>query len=305
MKCRICGNKENNIVHKVPERIINDGASFDYLECGKCKSWMLAEHVDISKWYPTNYNVYDRKIKKSFRIFFLIHCICICPHIYFPEVLKIKNLDIQFKRLCGTRINRTSKILDVGCANGSWLDVLSSIGFKNITGVDLYVPNEKVYEGIKWKFVKGNIFDIEDRNFDLITLNHSFEHMENPLMVLKQIYKLLSDKGVCEISIPIANGDAHRKFGKYFCQLDAPRHIYILDKKMMVKMCKKAGLRVDYISYDSNELIYRISEGYKNTSKPHSVLMKGKYNETYHKRALASNKKQDGDQAVFYLKKYK
>lgn len=304
MKCKLCGNEKNNTIHKVPERVINTGAVFEYLECGKCKSWMLAEEVDVSEWYPQNYNVYDKKIEKHLRYFFLIHYICRCSHSHFDRIFQIKNLDVQIKRLCGTRINCKSKILDVGCANGSWLDILASVGFKRITGVDLFIPDKKVCGRRKWKFVKGDIFDIRDKNYDLITLNHSFEHMLNPLEVLKRIYRLLSDKGVCEISIPLANGDAHRKFGEFFCQLDAPRHTYIFGEDAMVNLCKRAELKVDYINYDSHELIYSLSEGYKKTSKSHSELLKNIYTvEYYKKRALMSNKRRDADQAIFYLSK--
>lgn len=303
MKCKLCGNETGNIIHKVPERIINNGSVFDYLECGNCRSWMLVEDVDVSKWYPQNYNVYDKKVEKHLRYFFLIHYICRCSHSCFDKIFQVKNLDEQIKRLCGTKINHKSKILDVGCANGSWLDVLTSVGFKNITGVDLFVPNKKINERKKWKFVKGDIFDIKDQDYDLITLNHSFEHMEEPLEVLKHIYKLLSDTGICEISIPIANGDAHRKFGEFFCQLDAPRHIFILDKNAMIDMCTKAGFKVDYVNYDSHELIYSLSEGYKKTSKSHGELLKKSPSEYYKKRALKSNRRMDADQAIFYLSK--
>ena len=207
-------------------------------------------------------------------------------------------------RLCGTRIRHRSKILDVGCANGSWLDIMASVGFRNVVGVDLFVPDKKVKKDRKWKFIKGDIFDVEDKDFDLITFNHSFEHMEKPFGVLQYAYDLLNDNGLCEIAIPLANGDAHKEFGRFFCQLDAPRHLYILDKKAMIDMCEKVGFVVEHIGYDSAWLIYALSKGYKETSKSHKELIHNvPATEEYVKRACESNKKGTADQAIFYLRK--
>ncbi len=266
--CKICGNTANNRIHIVKERILNNGETFHYLECAKCKSWMMIDDVKLNHYYPQNYNPYLKKNDDNFidkiKMNFLIKFIIYNKHRNFDKILKLDNVDILFKRLCGTKIKKDSSILDVGCANGHWLDILSDIGYKDITGVDLFMPSEKM-KNKKWTFVSGDIFSVNNKKYDFIALNHSLEHMNDPFAVLKKINSLLEQNGLCMISIPLAGGTAHKKYGEYFCQLDAPRHLYLLSRKAMYYLCRKAGLRIEYVSYDSHHEIFTMSEGYRNT----------------------------------------
>lgn len=309
--CGICGNADNNNVHIVKERIFNKGDEFHYLECARCKSWIMVDDIELGEWYPKNYNPYLKKNIDNLWIrlkrYFLIEYIIWNKHRNFNKIMKLDNVDILFKRLCGTRIKKSSSVLDVGCANGHWLDVLADMGWKNITGVDLYMPPEKM-KNKKWTFVSGDIFSLNNKEYDFISLNHSFEHMDNPLAVLKKVNALLKKDGLCMISIPLAGGVAHKKYGEYFCQLDAPRHLYLLSPKAMNYLCKKAGLRIEYVSYDSNDAIFKISEGYMRTNKSHGQLSReatvsSKKVQEYREMAEESNRMKKGDQAVFYIRK--
>ena len=309
--CRICGNKTDNKIHHVKERILNKGDEFHYLECSRCKSWMMIDQVEMKEWYPKNYNPYLKKNNDNWlfklREYFLIEYIIWSRHKNFEKVLQLSNVDILFKRLCGTRIKRKDAILDVGCANGHWLDVLADMGWKHITGLDLYMPAEKM-KNKKWKFLSSDIFGVNHQQYDFISLIHSFEHMENPLEVLKKINSLLKKDGLCMISIPLADGMAHRMYGEYFCQLDAPRHLYLLSKRAMGYLCKKAGLKIEYISYDSNAGVFSLSDGYKNTDKSHGQLTRENMVSPtkisrYKEMAEKSNRLKEGDQAIFYIRK--
>ncbi len=314
MVCRICGNKNNNINHMVKERIINNGAVFKYLECSKCGTLMLDQKVEnIEQWYPDNYNPFKKSIKNSEKLIIKLKRKIIFEFIirnanemYFQKVLTFKYLDILLKRLYGTNIKSKYSILDVGCASGHWLDLMYEMGYKNLTGVDLYYPNSNSSDK-KWRFVKGDIFTINNKKYDLITLNHSFEHMENPLDVLFQVKNLLSNKGTCVISIPLKGGIAWKMFGVDFCQIDAPRHIYLYTEKSMKYLCNNVGLCIEKILYDSHGKILSLSSAYKKTSKSHRELIQNdgislKMKTEYEKMAKESNFKHEGDQAIFYIK---
>lgn len=311
MVCKVCHNVQDNKIHLVQERVLNNGKVFRYLECGRCKSWMMIDNVELSECYPSNYNPYEKESQNGcidkIRNKILFEIIIRLKHRVFPQVLQIEKFDILLKRMCGTRIKKNARILDVGCANGIWLDEIYNMGWKNITGVDLYIPEEKMRHK-KWRFVSGEIFDLYHEKYDFISLNHSFEHMENPLSVLKKINDLLTDNGLCMISIPLVGGDAYVEFKEYYCQLDAPRHLYVLSKKAMRYLCRKAGLHIEYISYDSNEGIYELSEGYRKTNLSHGDLIRkpcisSRKREEYKKRAYQSNITGKGDQAIFYIRK--
>ncbi len=110
--------------------------------------------------------------------------------------------DIE-KYIAELNIPKSSKILDIGCGSGAWLDRLSKLGFSNLTGID----REK--EKFQAKNVNFFNFDINSSNrelisekFDLITSIEVLEHIANPFGFFELISKSLSDSGVCILSTP-------------------------------------------------------------------------------------------------------
>jgi SAM-dependent methyltransferase len=216
-------------------------------------------------------------------------------------------LDRLLKRLYGTKLKKTAAILDVGCGKGLYLDELYNMGWKNIVGIDLFIPSGKI-GSTKWRFIKGDIFQLEDSKYDCIILNHSFEHMNEPDKVLIRIYTLLKDDGICIISIPLIDGPAWRKYATNYCQIDAPRHFYLYTKRAMEHLCEMAGLFIERILYDSHGDIFRFSDEFEKSTKSHSEIAKENCyskadNKKFYKMAMISNFKEDGDEAIFYIKK--
>jgi len=85
------------------------------------------------------------------------------------------------------RLRRTDKLLDVGCGNGSYLDLFKC----EVTGVD---PSEKLikqYKG-KHKLVVGRAekLDFPDNSFDIIisiTAIHNFRDIEKGLREIRRV----------------------------------------------------------------------------------------------------------------------
>lgn len=212
MKCKICGNDVDNKIHVVKERILNKGDSFHYLECSKCGTWMMIDEINnLSQFYPDDYNPFKKNrlkpsiLKKAYR-YIMIRKIFNSNYSDYRKVASIRGIDALIKRCCGIRINKQSKILDIGCAKGEWLDDLYDVGYHNITGIDLFIPEEKM-RNKRWRFIHGDIFSITDSSYDLITLNHSLEHMQqNPKDILLRVKELLNIGSYCMISIPLGGG---------------------------------------------------------------------------------------------------
>lgn len=315
--CKICGNRKENKIYWINERVFNSGKRFAYLKCDKCKTLMLNDEEtiqNISEWYPKDYNPFHKEILshedwkyKMYRKIWTEIIIQIQNPKCFEKILREVKVDKLFKRLFGTRLKKKGSLLDVGCANGHWLYQMYEMGWHDITGVDLFCPST-LPEKRKWNFIKGTIFDIKDKKFDCITLNHSFEHMENPNAVLKKIYELLKKDGICVISIPLSDGISWEMFGTNYCQIDAPRHFYLYTVKAMQYLSKKNNLVIEKVIYDGGYGISCISEGYRDTNKSHEELLKyykvsERRQKKYKEITRNANKNKRGDEAVFYLKK--
>lgn len=141
-------------------------------------------------------------------------------------------------------------ILDIGCGDGYLLKLLESIGYTDLTGVDLYLPDDKTKMDGNIKLIKGDVFDLR-RKYDLIILHHSFEHMSEPQRVLCKLSELLNYNGRIVLSVPVANSRLQKKYGRYWFQLDAPRHLFLHTRKSISIMSKRAKLELDSFKYDS------------------------------------------------------
>lgn len=161
MLCRLCGS------NKIQE-VIN----FGYQPIAK---FLLTEQDQVFNTYPI---VLDYCTYCSFLQ--LRHCIPSSilygqqvnlsswknqPHI--PVILD------ELMNLSG--INGQSKILEIGCNDGSFLRELKRIGFKHLVGIDPCAPKDE--EGICYH--QENFYGQIEEYFDLIIIRHVLEHVES------------------------------------------------------------------------------------------------------------------------------
>lgn len=200
-------------------------------------------------------------------------------------------------------IDYNSSILDVGCGDGQLLVKLDRFGFKNLTGIDPFISDTITYND-RLTIHKKTIYDTVGQ-YDFIMFHHSFEHMDNPLLVFKDIYRLLKPGSFALIRIPISSSYAYRKYGRYWVQLDAPRHFFLHTVKSMSMLAEEANLKLFKIQYDSAYTQFTGSEKYlRNLSqKKTDEIFTKKEIKFYKNLASHLNKINDGDSACFYLQK--
>ena len=144
-------------------------------------------------------------------------------------------------------------------------------------------------------------------------LHHSLEHMQNPYETFQTIFELLNTKGVCVVRIPIVSSYAWRYYGTNWVQLDAPRHLFLHSVESMKILIQKAGFYLDKIIYDSSDFQFWASEQYaKNIPlfddrsylvNPNKSNFSKSEISAFVKHSKKLNSIEQGDQAVFYLKK--
>lgn len=310
--CKICGNDNDNKTYVIQEMMFGTKDKFYYIKCSKCGCLQLKhDDIDLSKYYPNNYySLSMGNNNKDDKIYNIINKIVLNIIInnriinkFFPQEF-FKTFDC----LRGTKIVNSSKILDVGCGSGLWLNELSKLGFTNLRGVDLYIRNNINHKnGIS--ISKGEIDNIKNEKFDVITFHHSFEHMRNPQEVFNKIYELLNDKGICIIRIPVIDSYAWKKYKTNWVQIDAPRHLYLHSKKSIEMLAENSNLKVYDIRYDSTEFQFWGSEEYMKgipliTGKNRVYgLFSNTKMKKFKRKARILNKKHIGDQAIFYISK--
>lgn len=271
-KCRICGNRSEHKVYRVKEMFFGTGQEFDYFECDNCQCIQIME-------IPENLGEFYEKGYYSFKN----------PELHEPKTSE--------------RIE--TRILDVGCGAGKWLIEKYEQGHVNLTGCAPFIEKEIFYEPCI-HIKKCTIHEITG-TFDLIRLSDSLEHMADPLEALISVARLLDVNGMCLISTPVFPNAAYELFGVNWFEWDAPRHLFLHSVKSMEYLCRKAGLRIESIHYNSqvsqfiSSLLYQrgipyVEQGGENAFSQKEV-------DEFGRLTVELNQKGYGDHAVFVVRK--
>jgi len=320
--CQICGNPDENRIHKAREMMLGTRDVFEYLECGKCGTLQIVEVQDLSKYYPRHYYSIDPsapvEVARKFRrraAAKLVGRFLITGRSPLGKYLSEKRPGVRklfpkslLDPILG--LNFESKILDFGCGNGQLLRTLYHFGFRDLTGADAFIDSDIAGPGgiMIYKQPLDKLFE----SFDLIMLNHSFEHLRDPRESLRHIYRLLNANGTALIRIPVVNY-AWEKYGVNWVQLDPPRHLFLYTEASFGKIADEAGFHLSKIVYDSEVFQFFGSEQYtmdiamndprsfRGVSET-SIFSQEQIDEwTLETEKL--NAESRGDQACFYLRK--
>ena len=314
--CKICGNERFNREYKIKEMMFGLGDEFSYILCANCGCLQIKEMpTDMSKYYPENYYSFRnfpnqesriKRMAKKLRDRYAVFDSGVVGRLiyrHFPNE--------PLRSLSVLPLKKDWTILDVGCGAGILLYSLKELGFKNLLGIDPYIESDIFYtNGLS--ILKRTIKDLEGQ-FDLIMFHHSFEHMEEPLGIFREVARLLAPDGFCIIRTPLADSWAWENYGVNWVQIDAPRHFFIHTRKTMEILASYADLKIEKVIYDSTDFQFWGSEQYKKDIPlyaHHSFSINSQESmfsreqiKSFKRRAKELNFEGKGDQAQFYLNK--
>jgi hypothetical protein len=137
--------------------------------------------------------------------------------------------------------------------------------------------------------------------------------MENPVSILKEAAKNITDESLVVLRVPVAGCYAWEKYGAFWDGLDAPRHLFIPTKKSLEILAEKSGFEIINIFCDSTSMQFWASEQYKrgiplmdsrsySINTKNSIFNKEQIN-NFKKEAKKLNLEGDGDTVCIVLKK--
>lgn len=289
---------------------------FAYFECSRCGCLQIKKIPEnMERYYPSAYYSFKKPEGHNFmkniairkRDEYALFKKSLIGKIFYK---KYPHFNLHLISLAGITCN--SKILDVGCGSGRFIYALKNLGIKDLTGVDPYISNEITNGNLR--ILKKKIFELPNNiKFDIIIFNHSFEHITDQLATLNKVSRILTEKGVCLILMPVKTESIWNRYGKYWIQIDAPRHFIVHTLNSFDLLAKKANLIIQDIKFNSTDFQFWGSEQYKRNvslyaKKSHlvnsrkSIFIKTQINE-YRRMAENLNKNKQGDQAAFYLRR--
>jgi SAM-dependent methyltransferase len=318
-QCRICGNEEGNARVVAREMMFGLRDEFEYIHCRNCECLQIAKVPDdLSRYYPSTY--YSLARKRDFRVKRLVKDLWIRQAFagkgILGKLLRLRYgfpLSVQWARdwmrLAGVTLG--DSLLDVGSGTGEYLLDLKTIGFTKITGIDPFLRNDLVVDGLR--ILKKELSEVQE-TYDFVMFHHSFEHMADPKAVLNQAWRIIAPGRCALLRIPVVPSMVWRTYGVNWVGFDAPRHIFLHSKKSITLLAEEAGFMVSHVQYDSDAMQFWGSEQYLHdipmyspgsyVVNPRRSRFTRKEMRRFRENALRLNELNDGDLACFYLVKH-
>ena len=156
---------------------------------------------------------------------------------------------VHFRKRCDElwRLAPGGKLLDIGCAQGQFLEVAREVGF-DAYGVE---PSEYAASVAKNKglnVLHGFVSDLPDSEYDVVHSNHVLEHVPDPVAFMKDAARVLKPEGFACIEAPNEFDNLpyilNRIMGTVKARSIFSPHINFFDIRSLRNLFAETGLRV-------------------------------------------------------------
>ena len=321
--CNLCGGSETEPLFEIIENITGRSETFNIVRCKACGLCFVNPRPlreTIALYYPEDsyysYQFNNPASQKQRIRNYILEEQAGYAHSGRDGVL-VRVAGQLIKRLMKNQIlmripyRPGGKALDIGCGCGEHLLWLKNHGWSAVHGVELSLRATQLANEHGLNVFCGELAAAcyPENYFDFITIGHTLEHMHDPMMVLKEIHRILKEDGVLVIGVPNFESYENRVFGKDQSLLnEVPRHLYHFSMKTMNAMLKKNGLRIEktvgktFFIPKANRSSFKALLENGSTASFISALYKI-YVQRPFKYMLSTDKESFGQLFTFYVKK--
>lgn len=154
----------------------------------------------------------------------------------------IRDYQDQLRRLLPL-LPAKARLLEIGCANGMFLEAALELGFEDVRGVE---PGEeavqRAHPSVRSK-IANSIFSADlfpQESFDVVCCFQVLDHLLDPNAVLRDAHKLLRKDGL----LLLLNHNIRSWFPRVLgerCPMYDIEHIYLFDKRTVVRLMQNNG----------------------------------------------------------------
>lgn len=164
---------------------------------------------------------------------------------FFDKIYQVvKNYTLKQKLLLLNSFKSSSKsVLDFGAGTGDFLKVCKNNNWE-VLGIE---PSLEARENAAKKgiYLKENLLDVGNKKFDVITLWHVLEHVENLKNTIKFLKGLLLPGGRIVVAVPNYKSYDAEFYKEYWAAYDVPRHLWHFSQKAIRKLFLEAEMVVE------------------------------------------------------------
>ena len=231
--CNVCGCDLSKPLFLATDRLHGFDGEFQYVRCLDCGLIYMNPQIApecTAQFYPDDY----------------------APH-QDGAATREKNTKWVLPKAILESLNPESKVLDVGCGNGDFLNKLRQYCHCSVYGLDFSrnaVDSARRQFGIEVFHGDFLAAPYKPQIFDLISLWSCIEHLNNPAAAVQKAYSLCKPGGWIFIKTPNHKSLAAKCFKDKWYHLDCPRHLFIFSPSTIKMLLKKCGFEKVKIGYD-------------------------------------------------------
>lgn len=177
---------------------------------------------------------------------------------------KVRKVTLQKKvTLLNSFQSSGKKVLDIGSGTGDFLATCKKDNW-TIFGVE---PSEAARKISKEKgiAVEPDLTSLEENEFDVITLWHVLEHVENLMEYIETLKEKLKENGTLIIAVPNYKSFDANYYKEYWAAYDVPRHLWHFSQTSIENLFGNVSMKVEKtipMKFDSY-YVSILSEKYK------------------------------------------
>lgn len=226
VSCALCGADSTEILFEGQDEWYKLPGRFPVRRCRQCNHIYLNPRPspsEIGQYYPAEYAPYQPAIEDE-------------PSLW----RRLERQYAMFKRIrmIQSRLKTRGRVLDVGCATGTFLAALRRLGWE-VYGVE---TNAEAAAYARQRFGL-NVFTGEleaaafpEHYFDLVILWDVLEHVHEPRQVLQEAARIVQPGGALLLVLPNPESLEARVFGRYWAGWDVPRHLHIFPTAVLQQL---------------------------------------------------------------------
>ena len=233
--CNYCGDPNSIDLYTLTDLLLErKDIQSKFVQCQSCgliyQNPRLTQN-EIQQHYPPEYESFTQNIIDN----------------NVPWLLKkAYSYGIKKRSRVVTREKNGGRILDVGCATGTFLRGMQEIPGWDVVGVEINPHAANIARENQLEVFNGTLEEAKfpSMHFDSVTLWDVLEHIHDPMASLHEIHRVLKPGGILVIRVPNSSSRDAKWFGPNWAGWDAPRHLYVFNAKTLGKMLKTNGFQV-------------------------------------------------------------
>jgi len=231
--CPLCGSARIQKQIEVQDFSISEEL-FKIYSCKECEFYFTQNHpdeADIAPYYQSEDYISHSDTSEG-----LINTI----------YHWVRNIMLRRKYRLIKRENPNKKLLDIGCGTGYFLNHMQNKNYQ-IFGVEKE-KNAREFAINNFNIPVASPDDFlsqkHSQQYDIITLWHVLEHIQNFSEYLKSIHNKLNQNGILIIALPNHKSYDAEYYKQHWAGYDVPRHLWHFNPNTLEKLVKSHGFRI-------------------------------------------------------------